>query len=257
MAWWRGRDPWGSIDFAAIERAKQRPARLLVTYADRRFLNAQRRCAATGLTAGGFDRALELRRRHLPRAWRRQHASVLAARRGAGFWLWKPKLVAMTLARAPEGVAVFYCDSGARWIGSVEPYAALLEAGDVVAFTLGPALTDLAWTKADARAAVGLAEALAREPQRLAAFLLLRNSPRSRAVVAEWLALCEAGDLLTDAPGRLPEAPEFEAHRHDQSLWSLVCKARGVIAVPDPSQWGNDRRLSHHPQILDLDRWRG
>jgi hypothetical protein len=133
----------------------------------------------------------------------------------------------------------------------------LLDATDVVAFALGPDLTDLGFTRADARAAAGVSEALAREPQRLAAFVLLRNAPASRAVVAAWLALCETGDLVTDAEGRLPEAPEFRAHRHDQSLWSLVCKTRGVLAVPDPSQWGNDRRLAHLPQILDLDRWRG
>jgi hypothetical protein len=102
-----------------------------------------------------------------------------------------------------------------------------------------------------------VSDALAREPQRLASFLLLRSGPASRAVIAEWLALCESGDLVTDAPGRLPEAPEFQAHRHDQSLWSLVSKARGVPAVPDPSQWGNEQRLPHLPQILELDRWRG
>ena len=256
MAWWRGRDPWRAIDFAAIERAARRPARILVTYADRQFLNAQRRCAETGVSAGGFDCALELRRRHLPRAWRRRHAAILAAQRGAGYWLWKPKLVAMTLARVPEGTVVFYCDSGARWIARIDPYVALLDASDVVAFTLGPDLDDLAWTRTDARVAAGVCEALAREPQRQAAFLLLRNAPASRAAVAAWLALCETGDLVTDAASRLPEAPEFRAHRHDQSLWSLVCKARGVPAVPDPSQWGNDRRLPRLPQILDLDRWR-
>lgn len=256
MFFFRRRDPWESVEFAGIAAAKARTARLLLNYADRRFFRAQKRCSATGREVGGFDHVLELRRADLPKAWRRLHADVLGARRGAGYWLWKPKLLSLALAWAPEGAIVCYCDSGARWIGRVDPYVALLSDTDALAFTLGPRHTDLLWTKAEARLAVGLPDALAREPQRLSSFILLRASPASRALVAEWLALCERGDLITDAPGRVPEPPGFEAHRHDQSLWSLVCKTHGVRAVRDPSQWGSADRPPHLPQVIDHDRWR-
>ena len=57
-----------------------------------------------------------------------------------------------------------------------------------------------------------------------AAFLLLRNTPRTRAFVARWLAQCQDPRQLTDQPntcGR-PNLPGFVGHRHDQSVLTLL-----------------------------------
>jgi hypothetical protein len=231
-----------------------RPARILVNYAHRRFLKAQVRCARTAIEKGGFDAVRRYGRRDLPWGWWWRHRRVLAARTGAGFWLWKPKLLSMTLDEVPEGAIVCYCDSGSFWLASVEPYLALLDGADVLAFTAEPEHTDLRWTKAEVRLATGLSDAAAREPQRIGGYVLVRNSPSSRALVREWLVLCETDRWITDDPGRVPEAPEFQGHRRDQSLWSIVCKRRGVRTVPDPSQYGNARRPPHLPQVVDCAR---
>ena len=248
----RGVAPPYLADFAA-ERG--RPARILVNYADRRFLEAQKRCSASALDVGGFDHVRSFSRADLPRDWLARHSWVLKQKRGAGYWLWKPKMLSMVLDQSPEGSIVFYCDSGARWLAPIDPYLALLDGTDVLAFTLEAVHTDLRWTKAEVRLALGLTDEQAREPQRLGGHILLRNSPSSRALVGEWLRRCETDRWITDEPSSIPNPPEFEAHRHDQSLWSILCKTRGVATVPDLSQWGNDRRPAHLPQVIHNDRW--
>lgn len=119
------------------------------------------------------------------------------------------------------------------------------------------------YTKRDVLLALGADHpAITDSPQRLGGFSLWKNTPVARAFAAEWLRLARDKQLLTDADNvrGLPNYPEFLAHRHDQSIFSVLAKKHGLPAYRDPSQWGNDRTVNYpnspYPQLIELTRQR-
>ena len=64
-----------------------------------------------------------------------------------------------------------------------------------------------------------------------ASLSLWRRTPFSIMIAGEWLRYAEDERILTDIPnscGR-DNFAEFQEHRHDQSIWSLLCKKHSVV----------------------------
>ena len=80
--------------------------RVLVNYADRRFYQAQQRNCASALRVGGFSTCAALRRADLDPAFVERNRRTLSARRGAGYWLWKPYVIAKVLGELEPVVAL-------------------------------------------------------------------------------------------------------------------------------------------------------
>ncbi len=93
----------------------------LVSFANRRFAAAQR-CLIRSAQQFGFDRICAFDDCHLRHTdFYRQHATILSAPRGAGYWLWKPYYVAQVLADAAPDDVVAYCDSAIEFICDPRP----------------------------------------------------------------------------------------------------------------------------------------
>lgn len=239
---------------------------LLVNYADRGFVEAQKYNTHTGLTVGGFDRAAMLNRGHLETdtdfVARNRH--ILDQPRGAGYWLWKPWAIDLLLRQSLRpGDMLFYCDSGAHFVAPAEPVIELCRDRrdlPVLLFTLDAPHTNAVWTKRDAFVLMDMDRPEVLDaPQILASFLVVERTRPAMAFVAEWLRLAQDHRLITDAPNEcgLPDHPGFREHRHDQSILSLLGRKAGAETLPDISQWGNDRRPPEIPQIVAHTRWRG
>jgi hypothetical protein len=79
--------------------------------------------------------------------------------------------------------------------------------------------------------------------QRLASFIVFRNSKVSKDFVEEWLHYCQDERILIDSDniqGKNNYA-EFLHRRHDQSVFSLLTKKYDLTVFRDPSQWGNSQ----------------
>jgi len=72
--------------------------------------------------------------------------------------------------------------------------------------------------------------------------------------------------IITDAPNVMGKEnhPEFRENRHDQTIWSLLCKKNGIKPFREPTQYaaGWNRvhfleevnRRSPYPQVIELHR---
>ena len=60
------------------------------------------------------------------------HRTLLAEREGAGYWLWKPRIILDALERATEGDLVVYADSGSDLRGPLRALAAAAQGRDGV-----------------------------------------------------------------------------------------------------------------------------
>ncbi len=193
-------------------------------------------------TQFGFDQICAFDEYHLQQTdFYRQHTEILSALRGAGYWLWKPYYIAQTLQAAGPDDVIVYCDSAIEFIADVRP---LIE---ICRESAGPMLfqthnhLNIAWTKRDCL--VGMqcdTQSFHTAQQVMGGLQFYRRCDANLEFVHTWLNFCRRSELLTDDPNTcgLTNHPEFVAHRHDQSILSLLAHQRQLPVYRDPSQWG-------------------
>jgi len=173
---------------------------------------------------------------------------IRISERGSGFYAWKPFIIQKKLEVATEGDIVFYCD-----VGRTFPYKLL--SGSLQVFldwmqkqeqTVMPGIKIpwggpmSMWTKRDAFVSMSmdLPQVHSSSPIQ-ASFSIWINDPNSRNIINEWMALSADRQMISDDPSKLgfPELPDFYEHRHDQSLLSMVCLKRGLLAIDLGPNW--------------------
>jgi hypothetical protein len=216
--------------------------KLLINYSDRAFRRSQELNSRTGITVGGFDEVISYGPEDIDRHFFSRNVQILSKKRGNGYWLWKPYFIRKSLRLLNEGDFLFYSDSGAYFIASVEPLIdiSVTSGQDIVPFELTQ--IEKYWTKRDAFVLMGCdSHEYTHTQQRQASFSLWRKTVFTDRFAAEFLELAQDERLITDIDNRMgvPNYPGFIAHRHDQSIFSLLTKRHRVRAHRLPSQWGN------------------
>lgn len=235
--------------------------KLLINFATANFRDAQQFNTKTALKIGGFDRVLNTDPDLIDEQFKGQHESILGQPKGAGYWLWKPYFILKALNQLQDGDVAMYADAASHFIHSANPLLELpvTYKQDIIPFELD--LPESAWTKRDAFVYMN-ADAMGFQETRqfLASFIVIRKSAFSMQFMTEYLEYCCNPKILTDLENHcgLRNYPGFTAHRHDQSVFSLLCKKYKLQGFRDPSQWGNSQASrfsnSSYPQILEHTR---
>ncbi|RWM80799.1 MAG: hypothetical protein EOR81_07430 [Mesorhizobium sp.] len=167
-----------------------------------------------------------------------ENSAILDQPRGAGYWLWKPFIIRKALERAKPEDVIFYCDAGrspyyqfTRRPVRLEASARASEQG----FLLGAAIPHLGavgrWTKRDC---LILMESDTNEMRSnhtiMATWSLWTPSDAAFGFLDEWLKYCQDPRCLTDVPSNLAltEHLEYSAHKHDQSIMSVLAHKRAA-----------------------------
>lgn len=238
-------------------------AKVLINFANQVFAKSQRRNTLSALSVGKFDRAISYTPKDIDRNFFRDNRRILSRVKGAGYWLWKPYFICRTLGMLREDDFLFYCDAGAYFIDSIDGLAdtARRTGQDIISFDVG--FIEKNYTKRDAFRLMGCdAPDYTDTAQRLASFILLRKREFSMNFAAEFLEYARDERILTDMENALgyPNYPGFVAHRHDQSIFSLLTKRYRLPAHRDPSQWGNGGEAnypdSQYRQLIEHTRQR-
>ena len=201
--------------------------KILINYATPEFARPRRINTATGYALGGFDKVIEYSPQDLDEDFRRKNERILKQEKGGGYWLWKPYIIRRTLQGMEEGDFLFYADAGSFFTGPVEPLIELMEKKnqDVLPF-LARGL-ERHWTKRDVFTLMGCDTAeYADTRQFKATFSLWRKTAFSLKLADEWLSHSQDERMITDTPNQSGKDnyPGFRGNRHDQSVWSLLCK---------------------------------
>lgn len=169
-------------------------------------------------------------------------------------------MIAGVLDAVSEGDLVVYCDAGCslnpEGRSRLDDYLHLTadDPAGVLAFRLDGTVGE--WTKRRSLVALGCDTVEARGRSMISATcLVLRNSPAVRDLAAEWARWMADLPLVDDSPSPGGEHPEFRAHRHDQSIFTLLAHERSLQAIPDetwwPGEWDARRAFPIHAR-----RWR-
>jgi hypothetical protein len=207
---------------------------------------------------------------------RSENEALAAVTTGYGLWIWKPYILLDALGQCGAGDYVIYLDAGIAPIADMTPWFMQLRCRPVNLFAPVPPRPACEWTK---RACFTHMQAdgpqFRSAPMLSAGIQAYRNVPESRAFVSELQTLMRNPQLSNDAsdhPGTA-EDEAFVAHRHDQSILTLLAALRGCPILREPSQygvWTRKAREAHRastaagwgllnddcPQVLDVHRGR-
>lgn len=222
-----------------------RPHVALVCYASEGFYAQQQVLARSAREIGIEHVELWTRERLRKTEFYERHKHILDARRGSGYWLWKPYIVLTELERAMPGSFVVYSDCGYPWrpqclrrpLDSILKWCEEHSGGMLPGIYIPEHGPNRRWTKRECFVAMGCDSAYFWDhPQIQATFSFWQKREPVLQFVAEWLRWCLIPQALTDervCPDIL-DFPDFRDHRHDQSILTNLALMRGVRCFGDP-----------------------
>jgi len=215
---------------------------ILINYADRNFTQSQQLNTKTGIKVGKFKEVWSYSPKDISKSFYQANKELLNQKRGNGYWLWKPYFILKSLEKLDFGDYLFYCDSGAEFVDSVEPLLSLSTSKSQEIMTFELVHPEYKYTKRDVFKILDCDnQSFIESKQRLASYILFRKSARVINFANEWLHYCTDERLITDSPNvfGLNNFEGFVDHRHDQSIFSLLAKKYQLEPFRDPSQYGS------------------
>ena len=169
----------------------------------------------------------------------KNNKEILSSKTGAGYWLWKPYIIANLMDKLNDGELIVYSDVGDMFHPELFPYVEDLMGPDDPCLLLIGGFPQKLLTKRDCFVYMDCDEEDYWECTQLEGGMQFwRNTPEARKVVSEWLEACTDRRILTDdenVSGK-ENFDGFRGHFHDQAvLTNLACKY-GLSAVPQQDQ---------------------
>ena len=211
-----------------------------VNYSDSRFQKAQKFNTKMALK-NGVDNVMEWNRDKLPEEFKEKNKELLSVPRGGGYWIWKPYVVRQSMDEISDGDYIFYCDSGCALVRPIKELIDNMETEktDVMCFCINK--PEVRWAKRDALILMDCDRPeFLWSAQICATFFILKKNPRTVALMDEYVKLVQDPRIVSDNENVMgkPNYDDFKENRHDQTVWSLLCKRNGIKPFRDPSQHG-------------------
>ena len=206
-----------------------------------------------------FDRIIAFGPDDLPEEFKTKHAKILSAPRGAGYWLWKPKIIDMTMEISNYGDFVFYIDAGNVIIGDINPlFDRCINSDGILLFDNrdgtpdGSCHLNKTWTKRKAFHLMDFDyDTFYNAPQVDASYQLYQKGISSLKFIELYLHYCSIPEIIMD--DEMPDPMNltgFRDHRHDQSVLSMLAKSWRVPLEIEPSEWGNNCPIRKWGQLF-------
>ena len=232
----------------------------LVTFATGHYKVCQARLVESARP--WFDKIWALDEADLSENFKQSHDAQLKFKRGWGFWVWKPWVILITLAKLKPGDVLMYCDSQCVFRENPAPLADLcLDRDGVLLFhQKREGHVNRTWTTGNCFTLMGCHGPRYWDgPQLNSAMSLWSPTNHAMRLLHEWYSRCSDVRVVGDAAGLIPNLPGFKDHRHDQSILSLLAIRDGIVSMPDPSQYGNgyEQAGRNYGQVISIDRMVG
>ena len=177
-----------------------------------------------------MDKVYEFTPDDIDEEFKSKNETILSAKKGNGYWLWKPYFIDRVLSEIQSGDWIVYADCGLFYQNSVREYISALEKNNIYGVCHKSSYKETLFTKRDAFVLMGLdMEAYTDSCQR-GGILALQKNDNNINMVKEWLHFGQDERIITDMPNTcgLDNYEGFIDHRHDQSILSLVSKKYGI-----------------------------
>ena len=238
---------------------------LAINYADESFSKAQKWNLETALRWGA-DKVIGYTPEDIDAEFREKNKDILAAKKGNGFYLWKPYFLNKAYKELQDGDYLIYTDAGSIYINKIQYLIDCMEKEkmDIMTFSLEREMLERKYNKRDAFVLMGCdSPEYANTPQSIGGYVVLKKSSFVEKFLKEDLEYAQDPRIITEQENTQgkPNYPDFVVHRHDQAVWSLMVKKYHLKRFRDPSQFGMQNSYekeveerSTFPQIIDSHR---
>ena len=211
-----------------------------LSFATTNMAPSLRRIGKEARESGFFDKIYLYNEKNLDWQFRKSHSQYFKDYpRGYGYWIWKSYLISKIMReKMREGDILVYLDAGCeihstgrqRW----EEYKEMLRYYSMIVF-VQESQQEIRRTKYDLLSYFGMdnKDDIKYSPQFLGGVQIMKKDDFTMQFVLDWYNTCEENrtTLLCDVPSMHPEFPEFQENRHDQSIFSLLCKKREPLLL--------------------------
>ena len=170
-----------------------------------------------------------------------EYRELMKSSLGYGYWIWKFHLISKLLQEINEGEVLLYLDAGC----SLNPsglkrmrfyYDQVLQTGGLAFKGRTSNSFEHHFTKQDTYTRIiGDDNTHYDTPQVHATVMFFRSDRENLSFANEIMKIFREDNHhhFDDSPSALPDGPKFRGHRHDQSVFSLLCKKRNFFAIPN------------------------
>lgn len=214
--------------------------KVYINYADKAFVKQQNFSLKRAKKVGNFDKIIGYSQLDIDETFYHLNKHILEQKRGGGYWLWKPYFIYKTLQEMNDNDYLFYSDSGAFFLKSVDLLINELEKynQDIMGFELP--LVEKQWTKQELFNNLNCDNDNTKESnQIMASFQLIRKTTFSLNFYKQYLEYsCNEINITDKYDAEITQDVSYIDHRHDQSIFSLLYKKYNLKVFKDPSQLG-------------------
>jgi hypothetical protein len=249
-----------------------------VSFADSRFKRAAVRIKKQAKLMGKYDEIIVADEFSLDEDFREKFKDKLNSDlRGFGYWIWKPKILLQVFKTLRNGDLVQYTDAGChlnnKGIKRLDEYFSIVKKSKsgILAFDFRPPVFDktafkrptpeYAWTKGDLfdYFRVRCNKRITQSKQISATTFFLKKSKKTENLLKEWLGVYESNfALVDDTPSKSFNFKGFIENRHDQSIFSILCKMNNAEILSSFEHWYLSKRNGNvldHEVLKDYPIW--
>jgi len=226
--------------------------KFFLSFADARMAGALARIRTQAEEMQCYDHIVVADQSYLNIDFREKYKDKLTDKvRGYGYWCWKPQVILQLLDQVNDGDIIQYTDAGCHLNknGKVRlmEYFELADQSEsgILAFAafvpsfhdssiVLPDLSEYKWCKADLFEYMNVSanELITHSQTVTAGIIFIKKSDRSREIIKKWADVIAADfSLLDDSKSKKSNMEGFVEHRHDQSIFSILCKLNHVALV--------------------------
>lgn len=218
----------------------------VITYGDTNFGGSKRVLAEELSHFGKFKTIKTYGPEDLTPQFRTEFKDILSLPRGGGYWIWKVNIIQQRLNEVPDGDVIMYIDAGCKIndcpAGHKEfrRYLELVSNSKSGLLVFQMSLAERNWTTKEIFNYFNLhpiSSLEASSGQISATLFFIKKCPQTLDFFDAILKCYRHNPLLLTDHYNQDQSKDFKENRHDQSIFSLFCKTRGVIILPSPRKW--------------------
>jgi len=215
------------------------------SFGNSNYYGALERIKNQAIRFGVFDKLFIYNDNHLKydrHFWGNHGSFIVKNPRFYGYAIWKPYLMLKTFESMNDGDILLYCDAGCEL--NVKGKQRFLEYIDIVNSNDKSILCfqlehiEKRWNKMDLIHKLN-AHDLINARQILSGISFWKKTEKTIRFLREWYDLSCNYHLIDDSPSILKNDPVFCEHRHDQSVFSLLCKKYGANVLDDETYYAD------------------
>lgn len=210
-----------------------------VTFGSQKFKNSLERIRVEATESNFFTHFHIFEPSNLPFFYKLKYRNLLKGSvKGFGYWIWKSHITKKVYSKLYEGDILVYVDAGCvinkNGYKLFKEYIRLLGEENISNLSFELEHIELQYTKKALINYLNLDydDRIIQSPMLMAGVFMIKKCKESDSIVNLWHKLSHKLDLISDKISD-DEHSSFIAHRHDQSILSLVRKIYGTHLLKD------------------------